>query len=90
MGSATKNVRLIHEDKMIDVCLEYGITPKGAVMLPSMIEKIAKQMKMPVVTILDHAMTNKELGDLLPAFVREWQRNMKSRRKAHEGKDSNP
>ena len=65
MGNATKNVRLIHEDKMIDVCLGYGITPKGAVMLPSMIEKIAKHMEMPVVTVLDHAMTNKELGEFI-------------------------
>ena len=82
MASATKNVRLINEDKMIDVCLEYGITPKGAVMLPSMIEKIAKQMKMPVVTILDHAMTNKELGDFIASVcervAKEYEEQKKS------------
>ena len=82
MSSATKNVRLIHEDKMIDVCLEYGITPKGAVMLPSMIDRIAKQMEIPLVTVLDHAMTNKELGEFIASVcervAREYEEQKKS------------
>ena len=51
-------------------------------MLPSMIEKIAKQMKMPVVTVLDHAMTNKELGDFIASVcervAKEYEEQKKS------------
>ena len=84
MGKATKNVRLIHEDKMIDVCLRYGITPKGAVMLPSMIDRIAKKMEIPLVTVLDHAMTEngKELGEFIASVcervAKEYEEEKKS------------
>ena len=61
----TSNVRVFYENEMVALCLKYNITPSQAKVLPAMIEKISKFMKMRIIVVLTMAMKNPELGEFI-------------------------